>query len=339
MRDRWTRERARAWWDGQAWPIGFNYVTSSAVNDVQMWMKDTFDPMLIDRELRLASEWGYNSLRVFLSYTVWREEGKAFLDSFETFLTVAAKNGLTVMPVLFDDCAFDFGAQPFYGPQPEPVPGVHNSRWVPSPGFAAQDDPALLPSLRAYLQAVIGAHRGDARVLAWDLYNEPGNAGRGEKSLPLLAHAFEWAREADPVQPLTAAPWVYEGFDRVNRCLIEESDVVSLHTYLSPDGTKALVDRFRREERPVIITEWMNRLTGSTLEALLPWFRSEKIGAYQWGLVKGRTQTNLSWATMNGGTPEPDPAVWQHDVMYPDGRPYDVDEMALVRRLSGKNLR
>ena len=332
--ERWTAEAANAWWAKQKWPVGANFVTTSAVNDIEMWMDATFHPDRIRKELAMTADVGLNSVRVFLPYIVWREEGERFEKNLEAFLRMADEAGLTVMPVLFDDCAFDFGSEPRYGPQPDPVPGVHNSRWVPSPGFAIQDDPEKRGACRAYVDAVVGGHRDDPRVIAWDLYNEAGNTGRGSKCLPLLTSAFAWARENEPMQPLTAGPFVFTENEEVNRVCFEQSDVISVHAYADLAGTKKVVERAKQFGRPVLVTEWMHRPNGSTIPDILPYFQEEKIGCWQWGVIRGKTQTNLSWSTMNGGTPEAEPKVWQHDILYPDGTPYRSEEIELIRELA-----
>ena len=122
----WTSERANRWYAKTPWQIGFNYLPSTAVNSTEMWQKSTFDESTIRRELSWAKEIGYNSLRVFLQFIVWEKERDAFLDTFETFLSIAAEKGFSVLPILFDDCAFDRGQDPFYGEQYPPVPDVHN---------------------------------------------------------------------------------------------------------------------------------------------------------------------------------------------------------------------
>ena len=331
---RWTEKEANEWWKAQKWPLGINYVTSDAVNDIEMWMDATFNPSLIEKELNIAASLGYNAVRVFLSFAVWYNERGRFLANFESLLQIADCAGLSVMPVLFDDCAFDFGSEPVYGPQPAPVRGVHNSRWVPSPGFAVQDDMSYADALREYVCAVIGAHREDARILIWDLYNEPGNSKRFERCIPLLKNAFEYARECESSQPLTAGVWEYSRNREAEDICLECSDVISMHCYSRLERLKARVAALQDRNRPILVTEWLHRPAGSTVEDILPYFCEEKIGAYQWGMIKGRTQTNLSWSTMNGGTPDPSPALWQHDLLYPDGTPYRKEEVELIARLA-----
>ncbi|MBE5787766.1 MAG: 1,4-beta-xylanase [Clostridiales bacterium] len=333
---RWTKDAINAWWESQPWLVGANYVPSNAVNNVEMWKKDTFSPDLIRKELNWARELGMNTMRVFLSYTVWKAEGDAFLSTFDQFLSIAQACGMKILPILFDDCAFDGGADPFYGPQPDPVPGVHNSRWVPSPGARVQDDPAMAASCREYVDAVIGAHRTDERILAWDLFNEPGNSGRKLQSLPLMVHAFSWARSHDPIQPMCCSIWrMDEDWLGMNRVMAELSDVINLHCYANTEYTKQVIEHAAAASgRPIFVTEWLHRPAGNDPMQLWPYFKEKKIGAWQWGLVQGRTQTHLSWETMNGGEKDDSPALWQHDLLLPDGRPYREEETALLKRLT-----
>ena len=97
-----------------------------------MWQEETFDVKTIEQELAWANHRLHmNVLRVFLHILVWMENPTKFFQRFETFLTIAKKNNLQVMPVLFDEC---WNAEPQLGKQPDPIPGVHNSRWVRCPG-------------------------------------------------------------------------------------------------------------------------------------------------------------------------------------------------------------
>jgi hypothetical protein len=51
---RWTAEQACRWYERQPWLVGCNFLPSTAVNDVEMWQQETFDPATIDRELGWA---------------------------------------------------------------------------------------------------------------------------------------------------------------------------------------------------------------------------------------------------------------------------------------------
>ena len=326
----WTAEQAQEWYAKIAWQVGFNYVTSTAVNSTEMWQAESFDEETIRRELTRARDCGYNSLRVFLPYIVWEAEGDVFLKHFDAFLQIAAENELSVLPILFDDCAFDGGQDPFYGKQYDPIPGVHNGRWTPSPGFATADDPAKQISLRDYVHAVIGPHANDDRILAWDLYNEPGNTKRGAACLPLLVNVFRWARECKPAQPLTAGPWRTGIYDSTYYAMLELSDVLSFHSYNDLGTTiSKWIEPMEQLNKPMFVTEWLCRERDNTFETHLPLWAEKKISCWQWGLVVGKTQTNLWWS-------EDKCEPWQHDTLHPDGIPYRPEELALMRSLREK---
>jgi hypothetical protein len=323
----WTVEQATEWYRRTPPIRGCNYLPRTAVNDVEMWQAETFDPETIDQELGWAQAIGHNGIRVFLQHAVWAHDPASFQERFDRFLAIAERHGIRTMPVLFDDCAFG-GKAPQLGKQLDPVPGVHNSRWVPSPALIAVTDRAAWPSLRQYVAALVGAFARDARVLIWDLYNEPGNSEMHEKSLPLVEAAFDWARAAAPAQPLTCGPW--EKFDSpMSGRLAELSDVVSFHAYDAAGKVEERIKFFARAGRPVICTEWLNRGSGNSFAALLPVFARHRVGWYQWGLVAGRTQTYLAWSSKPGDAA---PALWQHDLLHPDGKPFDAEEIELIRR-------
>jgi hypothetical protein len=44
MTDRWSEADANAWWRARPWLCGFNFLPSTAVNFIEMWHGDSFDP-------------------------------------------------------------------------------------------------------------------------------------------------------------------------------------------------------------------------------------------------------------------------------------------------------
>jgi len=327
---RWTAERARAWAGGEPWILGCNYIPRTAVNTLEMWQEATFDPLIIDQELGWAENLGFNSVRVFLHYLLWQQDPGGFLKRLDRFLEIADRHHIGTMFVLFDD---SWNPKFAPGPQPAPRPGVHNSGWVQCPGPELLENPGRWPVLEAYTKGVIGFFREDRRVLGWDLYNEPGNSGYGARSLPLLESVFDWARAAAPRQPLTAGIWdTSKELAELNKLQAERSDIVTFHSYQAKADAEKRIAALEVFGRPLICTEYMARTAGSRFEDILPLFKSREIGAMNWGLVKGRTQTIFPWGSKEGS---PEPAVWFHDVMRPDGAPYLAAEADLIRRLSG----
>ncbi len=328
---RWDAEKAQEWYRQLPWLCGFNYLPSTAVNSTEMWQRETFDPDTIRREMGWARDIGLNCCRVFAQALVWGADPGGLTERLDQFLGIAEASGILTLPVLFDDCAFA-GKEPYLGPQEEPLPGIHNSGWTPSPGPTRADDRSAWPRRREYVTALLTRFGQDARILAWDLYNEPGNEGRGARSLPLLQAAFGWAREAAPSQPLTSGVWDWDEDRReINDFLLAASDVLTFHEYAGADRLTQTIARLRGAGRPILCTEWMARTLDSRFETHLPFFRQESVGCFFWGLVNGRTQTHFPWGSVEGGPP---PRVWFHDLLDGQGRPYSEQETTLIRQMT-----
>ena len=126
---RWSEERANAWYARQGWLAGADFVPSTASNQLEMWQASTFDPDTIDRELGWAEGVGFNVMRVFLHDMAWKADPSGFEQRVDRYLSIAHKHGIKTLFVLCDSC---WDPRPKLGPQEEPVPGLHNSRWVQS---------------------------------------------------------------------------------------------------------------------------------------------------------------------------------------------------------------
>jgi hypothetical protein len=324
----WSAQKAWEWYKDQPWLVGFNYIPASAINTTEMWQRETFDPDRIERELALAQGIGLNCARVFVQYLVWENDPEGLKERMDTFLGIAAKHGIRIMWVLFDDCAFGTMTEPFLGKQPDVNRGEYANGWTPSPGPSRVVDRKARSKLEAYVNDLIGRFRSDQRVLAWDIYNEPGNTNMGDKSLPLLQSEFIWARQAAPKQPLTAGFWSPKLQD-LNEIVFSQSDIISFHEYGGPDAMKRKITELQKRGRPLLCTEWLNRSLGSTFGDILPIFYQERVGSMFWGLVNGKTQTNYHWGSKAG---DPPPRVWQHDIFHGDLAPYDQNEIDLLKK-------
>jgi len=347
---RWSEQTANAWYAQQPWLVGSNYVPKSAINELEMWQEATFNPEEIDREFTWAEAMGMNTMRVFLHDLLWQQDAAGFQKRIDRFLTIASRHHIRPMFVLFDSC---WDPQPHLGPQHPPIPGVHNSGWVQSPGAAALADANQVPRLKAYVQSVVGAFAKDDRILAWDIWNEPSadNLGSYPKLelknktalvTALLPQAFQWAREANPVQPLTSGVWAVDtspdgaNLGELQQIQLRESDIITFHNYSWPEYFKREVAWLKKHNRPVICTEFMARSVGSTFDAVLPIAKEERVGAINWGFVAGKTQTYLPWESWQHPYILSQPPVWFHEVLHPDGTPYRQAEVNLIRQLTGK---
>jgi len=339
---RWSVEKANDWYAGQPWLLGCNFIPSTAVNQLEMWQADTFDPTTIDRELGWAAGIGMNAVRVYLHDLLWQQDSEAFLKRIDQYLGIAGKHNIKTMFVLFDSC---WGSFPTLGKQPAPKPHTHNSRWLQSPHIDTLKDVTKHKTLEPYLTGVIGRFKDDPRVLAWDIYNEPGNGSGGdgirskqktELCLILLEQAFAWARKVNPSQPLTTGLWTGEwvgpSSNRLTEFVLANSDVISFHDYGPLEQTTKRADSIKPIRRPLLCTEFLARGAGSKFETHLPYFKAHKIAAFNWGLVAGKIQTQYPW---DSGPKKfsAEPELWQHDILRPDGSPYQQSEVDLMKSL------
>jgi hypothetical protein len=347
---RWTEQKANAWYAQQPWLVGSNYVPESAINQLEMWQEATFNPAEIDKEFSWAEAMGMNTMRIFLHDLLWEQDAVGFQERMDQFLAIASRHHIRPMFVLFDSC---WDPLPHLGPQHPPIPGVHNSGWVQSPGAAKLGDAGQYPRLKEYVHGVVGAFAKDERILAWDVWNEPGsdNAGSyGKEELKdkiarvtvLLPQVFAWAREANPAQPLTSGVWAVDtspdgaNLGELQQIQLRESDIVSFHNYTWPEFFKRQVVWLKKYNRPVVCTEYMARPAGSTFDTILPIAKQEHVGAINWGFVAGKTQTYLPWESWEHPYILSQPPVWFHEVLHPDGTPYRQAEVDLIRELTGK---
>jgi hypothetical protein len=345
----WSEKAANDWYAEQPWLVGSNYIPSYAINELEMWQADTFDPARIDLELGWAESLGMNTMRVFLHDLLWQQDPKGFQKRVDTFLQIAAKHHIRPLFVLFDSV---WDPNPHLGKQRAPTPGVHNSGWMQSPGAAALKDSSQYPRLEAYVKGIVGAFAADPRVLGWDVWNEPDNVNgdaygkleppnKMDLVLALLPQVFAWARAAGATQPLTSGVWngdwsSPEKLSPMERIQMNESDVISFHSYSKPERFEKDVQELQQYHRPLICTEYMARSRGSTFQGSLPIAKKYQVGAINWGLVAGKTQTYLPWDSWQRPYTDREPAVWFHEVFRTDGQPYRQEEAEFIRQIIGR---
>ncbi len=349
----WSAEKAWEWHKKQGWLCGFNYLPRTAVNWTEMWQRSTFDPETMAQELGWAAESGYNTLRTNLPFVVWQHDRDGLISRIEQFLDICHKVGIKVMLTPMDDCGFS-GDHPYIGQQKQPVSGLHNSQAAASPGRNIVMQPYLWGQVESYIKDIIGHFSQDERIAIWDLYNEPTNRMiftlTGEEAFDpelekyshqLMENAFEWAREVNPSQPLTVGAWhianildlqapIYE--HPTDRRALELSDVISYHAYVPLDLMHKAIEILKEYKRPLLCTEWLARHAESKIHEQLPLFKAEGIGCYQWGLVKGKTQTHIPWPEIKR-IDENHHERWFHDVLTEEGIAYDPDEIAMIKSL------
>ncbi|KAG9390325.1 Glycoside hydrolase, putative cellulase [Carpediemonas membranifera] len=348
---RWTKYQAWKWAANHPWHAGCNYTPRYAINQIEMWHEATFNRLVIAEELDWLVKCGLTGVRVYLHDLLWKNDAETFFANIRAFLDLCGARGISVVFTVFDDCWYDRAT---YGIQPAPVPGLHNSGWVQSPGDRVLADPDHWSYLEAYVRDLMRTFGDDPRILMWDLYNECENFYLPSLSQPnptslftkakvlarkftggynselLLIKAFEWARTENPSQPLTSS--VYLPIQRLKATVLQLSDVITFHNY---SGAKSLVKdikKFKQLGRPVVCTEWLARPSKSLVQTHLPIFKEHAVSCYNWGFVDGKTQTKFTWKDRQSGD---EPKVWFHDLLKSDGTPYDAEEIRVFQELTG----
>ncbi len=344
---KWTEEKANSWYENQGWLVGCNFLPSSAINQLEMFQDDTFDLDTIKKEISWASDLGFNTLRIYLHDLLWTNKN-SFTSKLDLVLDACSAESIKPILVLFDDC---HRAYPKLGKQPKPVKGVHNSGWKQSPGMKVVHDlfdgnlsNEEISHLSSYVRGVLDSFAEDERILMWDLYNEPGQFGVGDKSIKLLELTWEWAREVNPSQPLTACLDGSVG-NEIIKLNFESSDILTFHTY-EKDKLEPTIQRLKESNRPVICTEYMAREFGTTFQFSLPIFKKHNVGCYNWGLVAGKSQTHFGWETIinlhslkekgefiEEGEEIPEPEMWFHDIFRKDGSPFNEEEVKFIKNI------
>ncbi|MBQ7268393.1 MAG: cellulase family glycosylhydrolase [Bacteroidales bacterium] len=340
--ERWSEEKANAWYAAQEWPVGCVFVPSNTATPVEMWAAEYFDEALIDRELGLAQSLGFNVIRLFMCDLVWQKDREGFMERLEKYVSLSDKHGLRLLLTFFTNGGTI--KNPHLGPQPQPEPGIHNSVWMSSPGRDVVNNPEKWPVIEEYVKCVIGRYKDDPRIFAWCLYNEPENAWKTFKTLPFMEAVYRWAREVNPSQPLTSPIWAYPGSGNcvmpVQAFVLANSDIISFHCYDNVEACRRYILLLKQFNRPIVCSEWMARTRGSDFYTILPLFKRNKVACFSYGLVNGKQQCHYPWNPKDkDGNKIPfteEPPVWFHDIFYPDGTPWNPTEVEFIRSLTSR---
>lgn len=343
----WTKEQANEWYGKQPWYVGANFAPSTAINQLEMFQADSFDPATIDKELGWAESIGMNCMRVYLHDLLYQQDPEGFFKRVDEYLAIADKHHIKTIFVLFDSCWDPF---PALGKQRAPKPHVHNSGWVQSPGQKVLQDTAQYPRLEKYVKETVDHYKNDNRIFAWDVWNEPDNMtgpsyekveikNKVELVGKLLPQVFDWARSANPSQPLTSGlwqgDWTQDKINDFHKMQLEQSDIITFHCYDKPQDLENRIKQLQPLGKPMICTEYMARPNGSTFEGFLPVAKKYNIGMINWGLVDGKTQTKYPWDSWTK-TYTAAPPVWFHEVFNTDGTPYIKAETDFIRKITSE---
>ena len=159
-------------------------------------------------------------------------------------------------------------------------------------------------------------------------------------TLSLLKKTVKWVREINPSQPITIGIYEWDvkwddknNLSELNKYILNNSDIISFHSYGSKNEVLRRVNELENYNRPLLCTEYIAREYQNTFENILPIFNDNKIGAYNWGLVSGKTNTIYPWNSWDSTYTQP-PKKWHHDIFYRAGNPYSSDEIEFIKSLT-----
>ena len=350
--EKWSIEKAKQWYNQYPWIRGFCYYPSCCVNRVEMWQEYNWDFVKseIDKELKLAKEWGFNAVRIIGQLEVYIDQKESYLHHIEEFLEIADKYGIYVMFCFGNDCVVQKQNYqwPTYGPQEYDF-GYHSGKAksphvvMNQPGYSILDEPKYEEKFYEMIKDIVSKYKNDQRIIVWDIYNEPGNSLRRMMSYRYMEKAFEVARSCDSIQPCAACCWSYDKdhhpYQEIELKALEMSDIILYHCYENYESSVEVI-RYLKEKyhgRPIMNTEWLHRIWHNNIEDLFPLFRKEHIGCFSWGWVTGKSQTREPWEWLfneydKGKGRDWDFSKWQHDLVRTNLRPYDYKEYEIIKR-------
>ena len=245
---KWSIAKAKEWHEKTPWLRGCNYLPADCCNRIAFWQELDFEQHLatMDKELALMTSIGFNSIRMILEFVVWDQQHDGFMQRFERVLQTAAKHGIGLMVGFGNDCVMPKDDTEFRLPSVGPQHcdwgyhggQKHKHRPLP-PGVAGYnpflDEPETAERVYAMIHEIMAKYAADPRIVVWDLFNEPGNANRGEITLPHLKQFFAEARKQETLQPVTTGVWGWAAkrtYAPTEAFSLENSDVISYHNYL-----------------------------------------------------------------------------------------------------------
>jgi len=355
MLRKWTESEAWDWKKQTGWLRGCNFIGSDCCSRIDMWQSHNSSEHLetADRELSHCEKIGFNTVRLIVEFDVWLQERESFMQILEKYISLCDKYSQKVMIVLANEAQLCRGEK--YVPKPlgEQVYalGYHQGRFPLTPEQKALTPYHELERAETHdlyldmVREIVNKYKDDGRVVCWNVFNEPGITIGVERSVPLIRQMFETVRECDPSQPLCADIYYWKDMDHLRpneQVCADLSDVISWHCYKPVSGFVSDYESLKRFNRPILLTEWLNRINHQDVKDIYPLLYLERIDCWCWGFVAGKTQTYEPWDSIweqyeaSGGSKNFDFTKWQHDLLRPNLRPYDPKELELIVDFNNK---
>ena len=310
-RKQWTEKQAWDWEKKVGTIIGFNQPESAY-------------PGMTNLEiLRKAADLGFNSVRFWLK----GEDVDAQIAYIKKMADEAESCGMTISPVL--------SLQRKY----------FNDK---------ENEKENLKIVEELVKTLIRPFANDERIVLWDIWNEPGfKTGDPEtfREMGWVEKMVHWCREENLCQPITASIiWDPDRDADVSSPTWEKrrqvEAMMDLHNFHSYDCARNFgaeidytLDRIRKiSNRPIVCTEAMIRVNGSSVQRTLPVFAREHVHVYLWGLYNNDWNWSVKWGRSTYDAFDP----MFHDFLWADGDAYDAREFPFIKNFrfwnKGENL-
>lgn len=352
MKEKWSIEQANEWYQKQGWLRGCNFIGSDWVNRLDGFQNYKHEEKLktAEREIALAKEIGFNTVRIWANFDVYYAEPESYMEILDKYIDLFAKYGQKVMMVLAYEEDLPRGDVFIPKPMGEQkymlgsffgrFPLTEEEKELTAKHY--MEYPEIRGKFIEMVTRIVRKYANDERIICWNIINEPG-IRIGERSIEIMKTLFEIVRNEDPIQPLCADIWngIKDGklYSKTEEVALELSDVVSFHSYQPYDRLVAEIRHHQKTGRPVILTEWLHRINHNEVHSVYPLCYLTNVGNYCWGFVNGFMQAHLPWEFLwdqweSGKRRDYDFTKWQHDLFRVNMKPYDPREIEIIKRFN-----
>ncbi|MCQ2753200.1 MAG: cellulase family glycosylhydrolase [Bacilli bacterium] len=356
MKTKWTKKAINEWYKSLPWLTGTNFLPSNVINRLDMWQSYHREEHLLraEKELAFAEKLGFNTIRLWANFDVYYKEPKEFMKTLSRYIELARKYHQKVMMVLAYEEDLPFGNKfvaKKLGPQ-KLYYNHFNRDYVEREEHLKKGDykhyleyKETRPLFLEMVKKIVLKYKDDKIIFAWNVMNEPGNTLKAKQAMPILDTLFEFVRSLNPSQPLAADVWSTVTKDgkpanKLEQHAFDLSDFCSFHSYLNFKEFKRNVLAAKSWGKPVIVTEWLNRVNHNEFYDCYPWLNKQKIGSYIWGFIQGLTYTTEPWESIYLDMAKGKDismfniTKWQHELFRTNFRPYDYKEFATLCKVN-----
>ena len=199
------------------------------------------DEAALRRHLGYGKRLGINSVRIWLSYKEFANEGAGYVDALRQYIRVCDSEGVTVMPILFNGNGID-------------------------PAILEE---AFLPEGETFAKAIVEGVKDGPGLIMWDIMNEPPcnplileapsqevKDGWYAKIWKFVRHFCKFVKGLDPVNAITVGNWLAVDMESSADLV----DVLSYHDYSTTlkgvtDAAELALSVGKKYGKPVINNE------------------------------------------------------------------------------------